>query len=32
MTLAAAEQVVWLHEHYEETHLKALDRLGGTSP
>ncbi|MDG1065545.1 MAG: biotin-dependent carboxyltransferase family protein [Luminiphilus sp.] len=32
MTLAAAEQVVWLHEHYEETHLKALDRLGGTAP
>jgi len=32
MTLAAAEQVVWLHEHYEETHLKALDRLGGTPP
>lgn len=26
-----AEQIVWLHDHYEETHLKALTSLGNTA-
>lgn len=32
LSTAQAEQIVWLHEHYEETHLKALDRLGCPAP
>ena len=32
LSTAQAEQIVWLHEHYEETHLKALDSLGSPAP
>jgi biotin-dependent carboxylase-like uncharacterized protein len=32
LSTAQAEQIVWLHEHYEETHLKALDSLGCFAP
>ena len=28
ISLTAAEKIIWLHEHYEETHLNALTRLG----
>jgi allophanate hydrolase subunit 2 len=32
VTLAAAEQVIWLHQHYEETHLKAISNLENSAP